>query len=465
MLCGWRSPTAVLRDMPRLITLVGLFPMKKLPLAVLVAAALGLLIPNPALGQSAARYGEQGYNESGQPMAPSAYMQRQPEERRGLMSMFNRPAGPSYGAPQAWQPPPASMPQPTPAGGVTGYPLEDPNNPIPGSAPRYRLEQVITPDERPSASGAVTVVAPAAQPGSVAQVGRQINFPRDPNDDLEVLKLQVFLDYHGYSPGQIDGQWGYNTGRALYVYQQNNGLEPTGQLDGQMETRLRGFDKGYLLDYTITPKDIEGPFYSIPRDYYAMAKMKWLPYESPLEALAERFHCAESLLRKLNPGVNFDAVQPGQRILGLNVINGIDETRGKVAVVRISKNNKWTEAFDSEGRFMFYFPSTLGSKHDPLPLGNYQVTAVNHKPEFMYQPKLFWDVSDDEAPALLPPGPNSPVGIVWIGTSRKSLGIHGTPNPEAISKNTSHGCIRLTNWDAVQLASRVSSGTKLEFVE
>jgi lipoprotein-anchoring transpeptidase ErfK/SrfK len=114
---------------------------------------------------------------------------------------------------------------------------------------------------------------------------------------------------------------------------------------------------------------------------------------------------------------------------------------------------------------MFYYPSTLGSVHDPLPLGTYQVTMVNHKPTFLYQPRLFWDVDDSKPTALLPPGPNSPVGIVWIGTSRKSVGIHGTPNPEAISKTTSHGCIRLTNWDALQLAKRVSPGTRLEFVE
>jgi len=145
---------------------------------------------------------------------------------------------------------------------------------------------------------------------------------------------------------------------------------------------------------------------------------------------------------------------------------GLTRPRGKVSVIRVSKHNKWTEAFDAQGRFMFYFPSTLGSQYDPLPLGNYEVTGVNMKPEFLYQPKLMWDDDHSKPNAMLPPGPNSPVGIVWIGTSRKSVGIHGTPNPENISKNTSHGCIRLTNWDAIQLAKRVSAGqTKIEFVE
>jgi hypothetical protein len=148
-----------------------------------------------------------------------------------------------------------------------------------------------------------------------------------------------------------------------------------------------------------------------------------------------------------------------------NVISGIDEKRGAVSMVRISKHNKWTEAFDAEGRFMFYYPSTLGSENDPLPLGTYQVTGVNFNPTFMYQPKLFWDANHSDPSAMIPPGPNSPVGRVWIATSRKSLGIHGTPNPENISRNTSHGCIRLANWDALQLAKRVKSGVRLEFVD
>lgn len=335
----------------------------------------------------------------------------------------------------------------------------------PSSKADIRVEEQISPDEQPGPRGAVTIPAATAQPGSVKQLNRRINFPRDNADDMDVFRLQIFLDYHGYSPGEIDGQWGYNTERALYVYQQNNGLEPTGQLDDRVIARLDGFSDGYLVEYVVSQSDVSGPIGDVPRDYYAMSRMKYLPYESVLEKLAEKMHCQQVLLRKLNPGVNFDNLQPGQLLLAPNVVNGIDETRGKVAVIRVSKHNKWAEAFDSAGRFMFYFPSTLGSQHDPLPLGNYEVTGVNYNPTFMYQPKLFWDDDPSKPSAMLPPGPNSPVGNVWIGTSRKSVGIHGTPNPENISKNTSHGCIRLTNWDAMQLAKRVGPGTKIQFVE
>ncbi len=339
--------------------------------------------------------------------------------------------------------------------------------PVPGL--EYRVEEVIPPDEKPGPRAATTVAAPGS--GNVRSANRKINFPRDPEDDLDVLKLQIFLDYifldyHGYSPGEIDGRWGYNTSRALYVYQMNNGLPTTGQLDDTMLSRLEEFAKvGYLGEYTLTSEDVKGPFYEIPRDYHAMAKYKWLPYESLGEKLGEKFHCSPTLLRKLNPGVDIDTVQAGDAILAPNVLDGIDEKRGEVALIRVSKHNKWTMAFDSQGRFMFYYPSTLGSEYDPLPLGNYQVTSVIYNPPFKYQPKLFWDADPNEPEEMLPPGPNSPVGKVWIGTSRKSVGIHGTPNPENISKNTSHGCIRLTNWDAEQLAKRVKPGTKIEFVE
>jgi len=334
--------------------------------------------------------------------------------------------------------------------------------PVPGL--EYRVEEVIPPDEKPGPRAAKAVAATGAGEAQVG--GHKINFPRDAEDDLDVLKLQIFLDYHGYSPGEIDGRWGYNTGRALYVYQMNNGLPTTGQLDDSMLTRLEEFSKvGYLVDYVLSADDVKGPFYEIPRDYHAMAKLKWLPYESLGEKLGEKFHCSPTLLQKLNPGVDINNLQAGQSILAPNVLDGIDEKRGEVAVIRVSKHNKWTMAFDAQGRFMFYYPSTLGSEYDPLPLGNYQVTGVVQYPQFLYQPKLFWDADPNEPEELLPPGPNSPVGKVWIGTSRKSVGIHGTPNPENISRNTSHGCIRLTNWDAEQLARRVKPGTKIEFVE
>jgi hypothetical protein len=301
--------------------------------------------------------------------------------------------------------------------------------------------------------------APATGAGGT----RQINFPRDPGDDVDVLKAQVFLDYHGYSVGEIDGQWGYNTERALFVYQKNNALPATGQLDDTVLQRMSAFKDGFLLDYTVTPDDLKGPFYSIPRTYPEQSKMKNLPYESAAEALGEKFHCSQTLLKKLNPGIDLNALQPGQKIYGLNTTEGIDDRRGQIGKLRISKSNKWIEAYDSENRFMFYFPCTLGTIHDDIPAGMYEIKAVVYNPPFRYKPELMWD---DELKQTfdIPPGPNSPVGNTWIQTSRPSVGIHGTPNPENISKNNSHGCIRTCNWDTRQIAKRVGPATPLEFV-
>jgi peptidoglycan hydrolase-like protein with peptidoglycan-binding domain len=336
--------------------------------------------------------------------------------------------------------------------------------PAAGEPVPERYEEEIAPSEQPGRRSASTVAAPnAGADGGALQ--RRINFPRDKGDDLDVLKLQIFLDYHGYSVGEIDGKWGYNTGRALYIYQKNNSMPLTGQLDDGMLRRLEGFGDAYLVYATLKPEDVSGPIGFVPRDYYEQSKMKFLPYESRREKLAEKFHCSQSLLQKLNPGVDLNGVGAGSQILGPNVVHGVDEKRGQVSTVRVSKHNKWAEAFDGQGRFMFYYPSTLGSENDPLPIGVYEVTGVNFNPTFNFQPKLFWDWDKTKPSALLPPGPNSPVGNVWIGTSRKSVGIHGTPNPENISRNTSHGCIRLTNWDAKQLATRVKPGTRLDFVE
>jgi len=323
-----------------------------------------------------------------------------------------------------------------------------------------RYEPQISPYEQPGTRAARTYYAGAP----VAGLNRPVNFPRDPGDDVDVLKLQVFLDYHGYSVGEIDGQWGYNTERALHVYQKNNAMPATGQLDDRIMQRLNAFQDGYLLEYTVTSDDVKGPFYAIPRTYPEQGKMKHLPYESPTEALGEKFHCSQTLLRKLNPGVDLDNIQAGQTIMAINTIDGIDDKRGKVSLIKISKKNKWIECFDAEGRFMFYYPSTLGTYRDEIPEGKYTVQNVIFNPPFKYKPSLMWDAKPGEQVVDIPPGPNSPVGAVWIGTSRPSVGIHGTPNPENVSKNFSHGCIRTCNWDTKQLAKRISVGTPIEFV-
>jgi lipoprotein-anchoring transpeptidase ErfK/SrfK len=399
--------------------------MKNFPF-VMAAIVCGAALPGAAMAQ-AYGYGQQAAAQPGY---------------AGTYSYGTQPQQPAYASPQHYY---GATQQAAPA-------AQSQYAPLPATHPAYP-------------QGAAQSPARAVSAGSLGATGFNINFPSEAGDDVDVLRLQVFLDYNGFSPGEIDGKWGYNTERALFVYQKLNGMSPTGQLDSKILARLDAFKDGYLLEYTLKGDDVKDRVGTIPRTYPEQSKLSWLPYESRAEALAEKFHMSQSLLRKLNPGVDLERVQPGQKLMALNVLDGIDTKRGKVALVRISKYNKWLMAYDDGGNLMFYYPCTLGSEKDPLPVGKtYAITTPVKNPPFKYKPENMWD---DELGREydIPPGPNSPVGNVWIGTTRKSVGIHGTPNPENISKNNSHGCIRLANWDANQLSARVGPGVTLEFVQ
>ena len=195
------------------------------------------------------------------------------------------------------------------------------------------------------------------------------------------------------------------------------------------------------------------------------AKLKRLDYTSILEMLAERFHASPNLLTRLNPGreVRRGRADPGAerrrscRAPKPAPVPGI--------VVRVSKQASVLTVTDAAGKVLMHAPVTSGSQHDPLPIGSWTVTAVARNPPFNYNPDLFWDADPAHAKAKIPPGPNGPVGVVWIDISKPHYGIHGTPEPATVGHTSSHGCVRLTNWDALRLAAMVGKGTKVEFVE
>lgn len=207
-----------------------------------------------------------------------------------------------------------------------------------------------------------------------------------------------------------------------------------------------------LIDYTITKEDVAGPFVDIPPDLMDQAKLPVLGYSSALEALGEQFHASPLLLRRLNPGKRFE---PGDVI---RVPNTERTTVGKAARVIVSLSDHSVTAVDAEDKVLARYPATLGSRRDPLPLGEWKINGVKRDPTYAYNPELFWDAKADQAKATLPQGPNSPVGVVWIDLSKENMGIHGTPSPSLVAKLQSHGCIRLTNWDASELAAMVSPG-------
>jgi lipoprotein-anchoring transpeptidase ErfK/SrfK len=186
-----------------------------------------------------------------------------------------------------------------------------------------------------------------------------------------------------------------------------------------------------------------------------------LHYSSLVEALGEQFHASPNLLRRLNPGAQFAA---GEKIQVPNVesVPTTPAPSGAAKIV-VSKGNGSLIALDAANQVILFAPVTSGSEHDPLPIGDWKVTAVVRNPSFNYNPDLFWDADPSHAKAKIPPGPNGPVGLVWIDLSKEHYGIHGSPEPRMIGKSTSHGCVRLTNWDALALARLVQKGTPVVF--
>ena len=275
-------------------------------------------------------------------------------------------------------------------------------------------------------------------------------------------RAHVMLNNAHASPGAIDGSSGMNTLKAIASFQQMNGLNATGELNKETWDTLvaKQGNKPAYVEYTITDADLKGPYAaSIPRDYALQAKMKGLYYTRVTEMLGEKFHMDEEFLKKLNPKATFK--KAGERIIVTNIRNELPEN---IHLIVAHKGAKQLYLFNAQNQMVGSFPATIGSSDTPSPTGTYKVTGVAPNPWYSYSPSNFVQ-GKNLKPLSLPPGPNAPVGNIWIGLSKKSFGIHGTPNPSAISKTASHGCIRLTNWDANDLGKKVKSGVTVKFLE
>ena len=284
-----------------------------------------------------------------------------------------------------------------------------------------------------------------------------------------VLKTQVYLDRLDFSAGVLDGRWGKNSAISLWWYQRSHGIEAAepGALDEQSFRALAEAAGGVpaLVSRTLTEDDVKGPFVSVPEDMYAKAELSCLCYESKKEKLAERFHTTQEFLDQMNPDVEFSSLQAGAKIWVPNVREPLTQDRPDIVKIVVSIRGNTFNGFDAVGNLIFHAPTTVGSKYDPSPNETVTVEKIVHDPHFHYQPTLFSEVPDTDPEANLNPGPNSPVGVVWIALSKPHFGIHGTSDPDSIGYASSHGCVRLTNWDAGEVAHRVIQGVEVEFMD
>ena len=346
-------------------------------------------------------------------------------------------------------------------------------------------------------------------------------------EERPIMQAQVLLDRQGFGPGVIDGKMGMSTTNALRGFQEANDLDQTGELDEATKEKLARWDAIPATRVVTVPRDWGSADYkALPDSTADKAKMERLGYTSLDERLAERFHTTVAVLKQLNPGgvpagmdkpatssplptatpsptssatasssasssdsgftakpgpastftagqklrvpnIGSDRISPGkvkdskwqQTLASL----GVGSDQPEVAKIVVSKSKDTLKAYDDKDKLIAEFTVSSGSSRDPLPIGDWKVTGVGHNPTFAFDPELMWDVPDDEERQQLPPGPNGPVGVVWIDLSKEHYGIHGTPEPETIGRAQSHGCVRLTNWDAARLAQMVSPGTKVVF--
>ncbi|MEN6670427.1 L,D-transpeptidase family protein [Psychrobacter sp. B38] len=267
-------------------------------------------------------------------------------------------------------------------------------------------------------------------------------------------KLQALLNWHYNGVGPVDGYWGKNTRKAMQAFQKANGLSVTEDLNNETWQALTKNEKlmsqPVLVSYQLSEADVNVKTITIPAEAEEKAELEGMYYESLMEALAEKFHVSEEYLKTLNPNAKFTA---GETI---TVYNPGNPNTKSVSRVVADKNTETLYAYDDNNELIASYPTTVGSTATPSPTGTHTVKVKVHEPNYTY-------TADDGTKSIIPPGPNNPVGLVWIGLSKPTYGIHGSPDPSRISRQASAGCVRLTNWDALALLGVINNDATVEF--
>ena len=344
---------------------------------------------------------------------------------------------------------------------LTGCASDDQGAPTRTAAVRHRAPQpFLAPGEAP---------APATPPGALAPA--PVSPPKPPPALAmeDATRLQIFLDRENFGPGKLDGKLGEFTRKALVRYgrARNKTLPPPGPalMAALPEVpRISPF-----TDYTLSADDM-AEVGTMSEDRVAQGKQKSLPYTSALELLGERFHSEQDFLRRLNPGQNLGALAAGSRVrvpdvsdpLYVNKLAGhghliAARPEFRPRVLMVYTKEKMVDLLE-DGQLLASFPITPGSTTLPAPPGTWKIENMASMPYFRYDESMLEHGVRSNNFVNLPPGPNSPVGVMWMGLNKSGIGLHGTNNPETIGRAASHGCIRLANWDAVKLSQMVTTG-------
>lgn len=312
----------------------------------------------------------------------------------------------------------------------------------------------------------LTGAAVAAPQGLDLETINAAEFSEKPDKGISpaLVKAQVLLDRARFSPGVIDGRNGENMQNAIKAFEAVQGLKADGELDEELWAKLNeAADEPVLVTYTIGDEDVKGPFATIPDKMEEQAGLERLSYSTPEELLAEKFHMDEDLLKELNPDARFD--KAGETIVVANVaLKGSDEKQD-IEKIEIVKSEHLLRVLGKGGEVIATYPASIGSDEKPAPTGSHSVRAVARNPTYTYNPDYAFKGVKANEKFEIKPGPNNPVGSTWIDLSVDTFGIHGTPEPEKVGKAYSNGCVRLTNWDAEELAGMVKKGTPVVFMD